>query len=137
MQTIVQLICRKGKSLRDTIADDPRLKDYDLTIVREKKPGRYPGWTKVRSTAVSQHGFWLLLQDRELFIAFKEFPWFRDASIAELSNVELPQPHHLYWPDLNSDLAVESIEHPEKYPLVSKIRPNRTLQRTGRRAIRR
>jgi hypothetical protein len=59
----------------------------------------------VEVTNVSQHGFWLLLRDRELFVAFKEFPWFRDASIGELSNVELPQPHHLYWPDLDIDRA--------------------------------
>jgi hypothetical protein len=39
-------------------------------------------------------------------------------------NVELPHPHHLYWPDLDVDLAVESIEHPERFPLVSRKRPN-------------
>ena len=91
----------------------------------------------VEATNVSPHGFWLLLRDRELFIAFKEFPWYGDASIAELSNVELLQPHHLYWPDLDIDLAVESIEYPAKYPLVSKMRRNRTLQRADRKATRR
>jgi hypothetical protein len=29
--------------------------------------------------------------------------------------------HHLYWPDLDIDLAVESIRHPEKFPLVSRV----------------
>jgi hypothetical protein len=29
-------------------------------------------------------------------------------------------PHHLYWPDLDIDLAVESIRHPEQFPLVSR-----------------
>jgi hypothetical protein len=28
-----------------------------------------------------------------------------------------------YWPELDVDLAVESIRHPEKFPLVSKVRP--------------
>jgi hypothetical protein len=59
------------------------------------------------------------VDDRELFVPFKEFPWFREATVREITNVELPSPHHLYWPDLDIDLAVESIEHPEKYPLVS------------------
>jgi hypothetical protein len=27
-------------------------------------------------------------------------------------------------------LAVESIENPEKYPLVSRVRPNKRMQRT-------
>ncbi|MBW8876953.1 MAG: DUF2442 domain-containing protein [Acidobacteria bacterium] len=71
-------------------------------------------------THISQHGFWLLLGDRELFLAFSSFPWFRDASISAILNVEWPQLHHLYWPDLDVDLAVESIEHPERYPLISK-----------------
>lgn len=70
---------------------------------------------------ISQHGFWLLLGDKELFVPFAEFPWFKDASVSSILNVELPQPHHLYWPDLDIDIAVESIEHPEQYPLVSKV----------------
>jgi hypothetical protein len=32
----------------------------------------------------------------------------------------LPSPHHLRWPDLDVDLAVESIRNPEKFPLVSR-----------------
>ena len=79
-------------------------------------------------TNVSPHGFWLFVGERELFVPFKEFPWFREASVREISNVELPAPHHLYWPDLDIDLAVESIEHPEKYPLVSQAQPNKRLQ---------
>jgi hypothetical protein len=81
----------------------------------------------VEVTNVSLHGFWLLIEQRERFVAFKDFPWFRDARIAELMNVELPSPHHLYWPDLDVDLAVESLEHPERYPLVSRERPGPRL----------
>ncbi|MFW0860307.1 MAG: DUF2442 domain-containing protein [Dehalococcoidia bacterium] len=43
---------------------------------------------------------------------------FEDASIASILNVELPQPHHLYWPDLDVDLELESLDSPERYPLV-------------------
>ena len=82
-------------------------------------------------TNVSAHGFWLFVDDRELFVPFEHFPWFRDASIGAITNVELPSPHHLYWPDLDIDLAVESIEHPEKYPLVSKVRLDKTLRPTS------
>jgi hypothetical protein len=75
-------------------------------------------------TNVSAHGFWLFVGERELFVAFQHFPWFRDASIRAIANVQLPSPHHLYWPDLDIDLAVESIEHPERYPLVSQAQPD-------------
>jgi hypothetical protein len=76
--------------------------------------------SQVEVTNVSKHGFWLLLDDEELFLPFVEFPWFKDASIGTLLNVERPRPHHLYWPGLDVDLAVESIRHPEQFPLIAK-----------------
>ena len=79
---------------------------------------------EVEVTNISQHGFWILLRDRELFVAFSEFPWFRNATIDSILKVELPHPQHLYWPVLDVDLAVESLEHPERFPLVSKAAPN-------------
>ena len=91
----------------------------------------------VEVTNVSVHGFWLLLQNREYFLSFETFPWFKDAPIGQLVNVELPSAHHLYWPDLDVDLAVESIEHPERFPLVSKAHSNKPLQRTRQKPARR
>ena len=78
----------------------------------------------VEVTNVSANGLWVLLDDAELFAAFDDFPWFRDATIGQLTRVERPNPHHLYWPDLDVDLAVESLRNPEKFPLISKARPN-------------
>ena len=69
---------------------------------------------------VSSRGFRLLLGTEELFVPFSEFPWFKDVPIAKLSNVERPQPHQLHWPDLDVDLAVESIRNPGEFPLMSK-----------------
>ena len=66
---------------------------------------------------IARHGFWILVDDRELFLPFEQFPWFRDATVAEILNVERPQTHHLYWPDLDVDLTIDSIEHPDRYPL--------------------
>lgn len=82
-------------------------------------------------TNISRHGFWLLLADEELFVAFKEFPWFKDADVGEILNVQWPR-QHLYWPDLDVDLAIESIRHPEKFPLVSKV--SSLAKRPSRRA---
>jgi hypothetical protein len=69
---------------------------------------------------ISQHGFWLLLRDRELFLSYDDFPWFKDVAVSAVLNVQLPQPHHLYWPDLDIDIAVDSINHTERYPLISR-----------------
>lgn len=69
---------------------------------------------------ISRHGFWLFLDDRELFLPFEEFPWFRDAPVGAILNVERPHSQHLYWPDLDVDLALEAIENPGLYPLIAK-----------------
>ena len=82
----------------------------------------------VEVTNISRHGFWLLLNDEELFLPFSEFPWFRDVTVGNILHVELVSANHLYWPDLDVDLAVESIRHPERFPLVSTISVQTTHQ---------
>src|SRR3546814_7518272 len=42
-----------------------------------------------------------------------------------------PSPQHLYWPDLDIDLAVDSIRHPERFPLVSRIESTRSEEHTS------
>ena len=78
------------------------------------------GTSAVEVSNVTPTGFWLLIGSDELFVAFENFPWFRGASIGQLTRVELPSPDHLRWPDLDIDLAVESIRCPDKFPLVSR-----------------
>ena len=85
----------------------------------------------VEVTNISRHGFWLLLGDQERFVPFKAFPWFRDASVADLTAVQLPSPHHLRWPKLDIDLAVDSLDHPERYPLISRGRGARAVTATA------
>src|SRR6185295_14307293 len=79
----------------------------------------------VEVTNVSANGFWMLLDGEELFLEFKRFPWFREATIGQILKVERPARHHLYWPELDVDLEVDSIRNPEKYPLMSRIRSER------------
>lgn len=75
----------------------------------------------VEVTNVSKHYFWLLLDNEELVVPFSDFPWFRSATIEQLSDVERPTENHLYWPEIGVDLAVESIRKPADFPLISKI----------------
>ena len=82
--------------------------------------------TEAEVTNISQHGFWLLVDDEERFLPFKDFPWFKEAPVGEILNVECPSPHHLYWSELDIDLALESITHPERFPLVSQTRSMQT-----------
>lgn len=89
--------------------------------MKSETPGL--GTLEAEITHISKHGFWLLLDERESFLPFENFPWFKDAPVSAILNVQLLNEHHLYWPDLDVDLAVESIEHPERFPLLSKENP--------------
>ena len=99
--------------------------------MKSAAPGR--STSAVEVTNVSPHGFWIFVGEQELFVSFNEFPWFKDASIRQIANVELPSAHHLYWPELDIDLAVDSLAHPERYPLISRAQPNKRLQPTKAR----
>jgi hypothetical protein len=67
---------------------------------------------------ISREGFTLNLAGRRLFVPFVEFPWFEKAPIEKVVNVEWSSLDQLYWPDLDIDLSIESIEHPERFPLL-------------------
>ena len=71
-------------------------------------------------TNISQHGFWILLEQKEYFLSFEQFPWFKNANINQITNLQLLHKTHLYWPQLDVDLSLAIIEHPEKYKLISK-----------------
>ena len=74
----------------------------------------------VEVTHISAHGIWLLSHDKELFLPYEDFPWFKDQTVKSIINVEEQSPGHFYWPDIDVDLTIESIEHPERFPLISK-----------------
>lgn len=74
----------------------------------------------VEITHISGNGVWLLTGDRELFLSYENFPWFKDAPVGKILNVEEPRSGHFYWPDLDVDLTDEIIEHPEQFPIKMK-----------------
>ena len=89
-----------------------------------KSASRGAATSQVEVSGISALGVWLFLGDRELFLPFEDFQWFREAPVAGVLHVERPQPHHLYWPDLDIDLDLASLEHPEAFPLISRERPD-------------
>jgi len=76
--------------------------------------------SEVEVSLASNKGFWLLLKSEEFFVPYTEFPWFKRATLEQITTVEWPTPNHLYWPLLDVDLAVESIRNPSLFPLVAK-----------------
>ena len=47
MQTVIQVISAKNKSLRDAIVNDKRLARFGLEVTEQKRPARAPGWAKI------------------------------------------------------------------------------------------
>ena len=88
------------------------------TLSRFAMPGA--STLTVEVAYVSRHGFWLLLDGEELLLPFADFPWFRQATIDQLSDVSWPSPDHLDWPQLDVDLSLASIRDPGAFPLVAK-----------------
>ena len=56
MQILIQVVCSKGRSLRQEIVKDGKLDKYGLSVSEEKRPGRPHGWAKVHSTGYDRHG---------------------------------------------------------------------------------
>jgi hypothetical protein len=88
--------------------------------MRSEKRGS--GTSLVEVLQVSNQGFWLfvLATRKEYYLPFRQFPWFRDASYRQLSDVVMERGHIFSWPDLDVDLDVERIEDPERFPLIAR-----------------
>jgi len=56
MQTLVEIYCTRGTSLREAIANDKRLSKHGLEVLKEHQPGRAPGWAKLRGSNPGSQG---------------------------------------------------------------------------------
>jgi hypothetical protein len=109
------------------LADNYGLRGPDLQTARRlsrstkmKSETLGTSTSEVEVTQISKHGIWLLLNEKEHFLSFENFPWFKEASISAINKVELLNEHHLYWPDLDVDLLLESIKDPSSFPLLAR-----------------
>jgi hypothetical protein len=71
----------------------------------------------VEVTNVSAHGIWLFVGEKEHFLPYDKFPWFRDAKISDILDVQPLNGFHLHWPKLDVDLELDSLENPDRFPL--------------------
>jgi len=69
---------------------------------------------------ITPFGIWLYAKEKEHFLSYKDYPYFKDQTINSIQNVQLLHGFHLYWPELDVDLEIDNLENPEKYPLKDK-----------------
>ena len=72
--------------------------------------------SEVEVTHIDSRGLWLYVDGREHYMLFDEFPWFADATVRQISHVERHSQDHFHWPDLDVDLTLDMMDHPEQYP---------------------
>lgn len=71
-----------------------------------KSVARGKNTSKVELSNLSIHGAWFLIKEHEYFLPFDQYPWFKDATIAQIANVEMLHDTHLYWQALDVDLSL-------------------------------
>jgi hypothetical protein len=55
MQVLIQVLCTRGRSLREAIGNDAALSHHALRVTRQQQSARNPGWMKIHSND-SAHG---------------------------------------------------------------------------------
>ena len=76
--------------------------------------------TSVSVLMINAQGIMLSVLGHDYFLSYNRIPWMQDAPIRRLLNVQRSDPEAIEWPDLDVDLEIESLQHPERYPLVIK-----------------
>jgi hypothetical protein len=71
---------------------------------------------KSQITSIEKDGFWLLTREGEFLVSFERYPAFKTATIEQIFNF---QEHFgdFRWEELDIDIELEALKHPEKYPL--------------------
>jgi hypothetical protein len=71
--------------------------------------------TGIQVTNIEQDGFWLLTPEGEYYVAFADYPDFFQARVAQI--------HHFrgtmegcHWPELDIDIELDALKHPERFP---------------------
>ena len=79
------------------------------------------------------NGIAVIVNGKEYFLRFTDFPWFEYCNTAELRDVTSDR-WGVYWKSLDIDLSIESIENPERFP--EKISVDAWLKARQRNAAR-
>ncbi len=76
--------------------------------------------TLVSVLMINAQGIMLSVQGHDYFLSYNRIPWMQDAPIRSVLNVQMSGPEAIEWPDLDVDLEIDSLRHPERYPLLIK-----------------
>ncbi|GHT33642.1 hypothetical protein FACS189434_08290 [Bacteroidia bacterium] len=75
--------------------------------------------TSVKVQAIVANGITVEAQGNTYFLPYNTNPWFENAKVVDVFNVEPVGHSGIRWKALDVDLAIESMIYPEKYPLIA------------------
>lgn len=90
------------------------LKDYE-TILKSNSQD-----TQVSVLMINDKGIMLSVKGNDYFISYNRIPWMKNACISDALDVQMSGRNAIEWPKLDVDLEIESLKHPERYPLIMK-----------------
>ena len=76
--------------------------------------------TSVAVLMINSQGMMLSVQGQDYFVSYNRVPWLRDARVGSVLNVQMCGRYAIEGPELDIDLEIDSLRHPERYPLVMK-----------------
>lgn len=76
--------------------------------------------TSANVLMINDKGLMLSVLGQDYFISFNRLPWMKDATIRDVLDVQMCGDDAIEWPKLDIDLEIDSLKHPERYPLVMK-----------------
>ena len=69
---------------------------------------------------INDRGIMISVLGQDYFLSYNRVPWMRDATINEVLDIRMSGKNAVEWPKLDVDLEIESLRHPERYPLLIK-----------------
>jgi hypothetical protein len=88
--------------------------------------------TSMGAENITPLGTWFFVRARGYLLSYEDHPCFRDQTLGSIQDVQLLHGCHLCRPRLDVDLEIDNLEHREKSPLRSTVRPRQSRRSAGR-----
>lgn len=84
--------------------------------------------TSVSVLMINGQGIMISVGGQDYFLSYNRIPWMREASINDVLDVRMCGSEAIEWPRLDIDLEIDSLRHPERYPLIIKRNYSETVE---------
>lgn len=88
-----------------------------MQLVRPQYNKKMDETTTAEVTMINARGILLFIGGKEYYLSYDRFPWFRNARVLDVLNVTMLDEKSLRWDAIDVDLEIDSITHPERYPI--------------------